>query len=85
MILESRHGAEGVRALDRLLSTAAVDIVPVDSTQAYGARDAFRIYGKGRHAAGLNFGDCYAYALAKTLGEQLLFKGNDFSQTDVAS
>lgn len=84
MILESRHGAEGVRALDRLLSAAGIVIVPVDAAQAYGAREAFRAYGKGRHAAGLNFGDCFAYALAKASGEALLFKGDDFSQTDLA-
>ena len=84
MILESRQGAEGVRALDRLLSAAGIDIVPVDAAQAYGAREAFRAYGKGRHAAGLNFGDCFAYALAKTSGDALLFKGDDFSQTDLA-
>ena len=84
MILESRHGADGVRALDRLLSTAGVEVVPVDSAQAYAAREAFRAYGKGRHAAGLNFGDCFAYALAKTSGDALLFKGDDFRRTDLA-
>jgi len=83
MILESRYGAEGIRALDRLISVAKVEIVPVDSQQALVAREAFRIFGKGRHAAGLNFGDCFAYALAKTLAEPLLFKGGDFSQTDL--
>jgi ribonuclease VapC len=83
MILESRYGAEGVRTLDRLLTTAAVEIMPVDSAQAYSAREAFRAFGKGRHAAGLNFGDCFAYALAKSSGEPLLFKGNDFTQTDL--
>jgi ribonuclease VapC len=56
----------------------------VDADQAYVARDAFRRYGKGRHAAGLNFGDCFAYALAKMLDEPLLFKGNDFALTDIA-
>ena len=81
MILESRHGAEGVRALDRLLAAATVEIVPVDSAQAIEAREAFRQFGKGRHLAGLNFGDCFAYALAKTTGEPLLFKGNNFTQT----
>jgi ribonuclease VapC len=83
MILESRHGAEGVRALDRLLSVAGVEMVAVDSAQALAAREAFRQFGKGRHAAGLNFGDCFAYALAKTRAEPLLFKGNDFAYTDV--
>ena len=83
MILESRHGAEGVRTLDRLLTTAAVETVPVDIAQATAAREAFRQYGKGRHSAGLNFGDCFSYALAKCRGEPLLFKGNDFTETDI--
>jgi ribonuclease VapC len=83
MILESRHGAEGVRALDRLLAAANVEIVAVDLAQANAAREAFRQFGKGRHPAGLNFGDCFAYALAKCRAEPLLFKGGDFSQTDV--
>ena len=60
-------------------------LVPVDDEQAYVARDAFRHYGKGRHPAGLNLGDCFAYALAKTLREPLLFKGVDFSHTDIAT
>ena len=85
MVLESRHGAEGVRALDRLLAAASVEIVAVDSAQAIAAREAFRQFGKGRHSANLNFGDCFAYALAKCAAEPLLFKGNDFSQTDVLS
>ena len=83
MILESRYGADGVRALDRLLSAAKVDIASVDSAHAIAAREAFRQFGKGRHSAGLNFGDCFAYALAKCSAETLLFKGNDFSQTDI--
>lgn len=83
IILESRHGAEGVRALDRLLKTAGVEIVAVDSDQAHAAREAFRAFGKGRHSAGLNFGDCFAYALAKDTGEPLLFKGDDFGHTDL--
>ena len=83
MILESRHGAEGVRALDRLLAAADVEIVAVDPAQAVEAREAFRQFGKDRHPAGLNFGDCFAYALARCRTEPLLFKGNDFSQTDV--
>jgi ribonuclease VapC len=83
MILESRHGAEGVRALDRLLATAKVEIVPVDLAQAGAAREAFRQFGKRRHPAGLNFGDCFSFALAKCRAEPLLFKGSDFSRTDV--
>lgn len=83
MILESRHGAEGVRSLDRLLAAATIEIVAVDIAQASAAREAFRQFGKGRHPAGLNFGDCFAYALAKCRAEPLLFKGGDFAQTDV--
>lgn len=83
IILEQRHGAEGVRALDRLLAAAGVTIVAVDVEQARIARDAYQKYGKGRHAAGLNFGDCFAYALAMSRSEPLLFKGHDFPLTDV--
>jgi ribonuclease VapC len=83
MILESRHGAEGVRALDRLLAAAHIEIAPVDQLQGLAAREAFRQFGKGRHPAGLNYGDCFSYALAKCRGEPLLFKGGDFTQTDV--
>ena len=56
---------------------------PVTLLQAQLAREAYRDFGKGRHRAGLNFGDCFAYALAKEKGETLLFKGNDFSHTDI--
>jgi ribonuclease VapC len=83
MILEARHGAEGVRALDRLLAAANVEIIAVDLPQAHAAREAFRQFGKGRHPAGLNFGDCFSCALAKGRSEPLLFKGGDFSQTDI--
>ncbi len=84
MIIESRFGPEGVRDLDLFLSRAEIELVPVDPDQAYIARQAFRQYGKGRHPAGLNYGDCFSYALAKFLGDSLLFKGSDFSQTDLA-
>ena len=83
MIIESRFGAEGTRDLDLLVSRAGITLVPVDEDQAYISRQAFRNFGKGRHAARLNFGDCFAYALAKTLGEPLMFKGEDFSRTDI--
>jgi ribonuclease VapC len=83
MILETRHGAEGVRALDRLLATAHIETVAVDLLQATAAREAFRQFGRGRHPAGLNFADCFSYALAKCCAEPLLFKGGDFSKTDV--
>ncbi|MGH8208539.1 MAG: type II toxin-antitoxin system VapC family toxin [Steroidobacteraceae bacterium] len=83
MILESRYGADGVRDLDLFIAKAQVTLVPVDAEQADLARRAFRRYGKGRHPAGLNFGDCFSYALAQALDEPLLCKGNDFPQTDV--
>ena len=85
MVIETRYGADGVRDLDLLIAKAGIELVAVDTNQAHAARNAFRIYGKGRHPAGLNFGDCFPYALARTEGEPLLFKGLDFSQTDVAS
>lgn len=83
MILESRCGAEGVRDLDHFIARAQLTIVPVDAEQARIARDAFRKYGKGRHRAGLNFGDCFSYALSRAIDEPLLFKGNDFPHTDI--
>ena len=83
VVIESRHGLAGGQKLDELVQAAQIQIEPVTSEQATAARLAYRLYGKGRHPAGLNFGDCFAYALAKTLGEPLLFKGNDFSQTDI--
>jgi ribonuclease VapC len=82
IVIESRFGAEGLRDLDRLLKRAEVAIAPVDVQQARAAREAFARYGKGRHAAGLNFGDCFSYALASVLGEPLLFKAEDFARTD---
>ena len=69
--------------LDAWLSREAIDVVPVDLTLAQAAADAFARYGKGRHPAGLNFGDCFAYALARSLSAPLLFKGDDFACTDV--
>jgi len=83
IVLESRYGAAGVLALDALMSTARIEMLPVDAQHARVAREAFRSFGKGRHPAGLNFGDCFAYALAKVRGEPLLFKGDDFAQTDL--
>jgi ribonuclease VapC len=83
MVLLTKRG-EGIEAVfDRVLAEARIVIVPVSVTHAQIARRAFRDYGKGRSPAGLNFGDCFSYALAKSHGEPLLFKGNDFSQTDI--
>lgn len=84
IVIEARFGAEGVGHLDRLLERAEVKVVPVDLEQGRLARQAFSRFGKGRHEAALNFGDCFAYALAQVLGEPLLFKGEDFSRADVA-
>jgi len=69
--------------LDSLLRRSFINLEPVTVEQARIARDAYRIFGKGRHRAGLNFGNCFAYALAKDKGEPLLFKGDDFRRTDV--
>jgi ribonuclease VapC len=83
MILDSSYGADGVRDLDLFIAKAQVSLIPVDEEQADLARRAFRKYGKRRHPAGLNFGDCFSYALSTALEEPLLFKGNDFPQTDI--
>lgn len=85
MVIESRKGEAGGRELDLLLYRAAIEVVAVDQNQAEVARLAWRRFGKSRHPAGLNYGDCFAYALAKTRRLPLLFKGSDFSQTDLAS
>ena len=84
MIVEARCGPDGVRDLDLFIAKAGIELVAVDTDQAHVARTAFRLYGKRRRPAGLNFGDCFAYAPARTLDEPLLFKGTDFSLTDVA-
>ncbi|MCU7920393.1 MAG: type II toxin-antitoxin system VapC family toxin [Candidatus Thiodiazotropha sp. (ex Dulcina madagascariensis)] len=84
MIIESRFGADGIRDLDLFMIKAGIKLIPVDEEHALLARKGFRDYGKGRHPAGLNFGDCFSYALAKSRGEPLLFKGDDFPKTDVA-
>ena len=83
MVMELRLGDRGGREVDGLIEDIGIEIVPFDRAQAMVARDAFRRYGKGRHGAALNFGDCFIYALAKTLGAPLLFKGNDFALTDI--
>jgi len=83
IVLEALRGEAAGREFDLFLHQAKVDIVPVDAEQVETARWAWRRYGKGRHPAALNFGDCFAYALAKISGETLLAKGDDFAQTDI--
>lgn len=85
IVVEARQGPDAARDLALLLETIAIAVEPVDAEQARLAVDAWRRFGKGRHPAGLNLGDCFAYALARHRGEPLLFKGNDFAQTDVTS
>jgi ribonuclease VapC len=84
IVIEGRFGEPGGRELDLWLHRAAVDLVAVHPDQAEAARVAYRRYGKGRHPACLNYGDCFSYALAKISGEPLRFKGDDFGRTDVA-
>lgn len=83
IVIESRYGPAGARELDLLAVKAALIIEPVTGEQADIALEAWRRYGKGRHSAALNYGDCFSYSLAKFKGEPLLFKGNDFPQTDI--
>jgi ribonuclease VapC len=85
IVIESRVGEAGGRELDLLIHTASIQVVAVDAEQAEVARRAFWQFGKGRHAAGLNYGDCFSYALSKTSAEPLLYQGEDFRRTDVAS
>ena len=83
MVMQARYGDAGEREVDTLLQRLRVEVVPVTAQHAEIGRYAFRQYGKGRHAAGLNFGDCFAYALSKAMGESLLFAGDNFTHTDV--
>jgi ribonuclease VapC len=83
IVLETRLGDAGGRELDLWLHKVGAEIVPVDAEQMDAARRAWRRYGKGRHPAELNFGDCFSYALALTRGEPLLFKGEDFARTEI--
>ena len=83
IVIEAKKGEAGGRELDLLLHRAQIEIVAMDSEQAELARIAWRTFGKGRHPAGLNIGDCCSYALSESSGEPLLFKGDDFSKTDL--
>jgi ribonuclease VapC len=83
-VIESRKGEDGSRDLDLLIARSKIAVVPVDEDQVNEARRAWRRFGRGRHPAGLNYGDLFSYALARTTGHPLLFKGDDFARTDVA-
>ena len=83
VVIDSSHDPIASRRFDDFFREAEIVIEPVTFRQAKIAREAYRDFGKGRHRAGLNFGDCFSYALAKATGKPLLFKGNDFSHTDV--
>lgn len=83
IVLESRTGAQGVLLWESMMRESNISIEAFTEEHAFLARQAFSDYGKGRHPAGLNFGDCFSYALARATGEPLLFKGDDFRKTDV--
>jgi len=83
IIVEAQTKERGSRQFDAFFRRAGIIIEPVTEEQAHAARQAYTDFGKAHHAAGLNFGDCFAYALAKVAGEPLLFKGQDFRKTDL--
>jgi ribonuclease VapC len=85
MVIEGQLGPEALRQCDMFLRRAEIVIESVTVEHAHLARQGFLDFGKGRHPAGLNFGDCFAYALAKASDEPLLYKGQDFSKTDIKS
>ncbi len=83
IVAESRGGASAVRQAELIIRQRGIAILPVTEEHAFLAIRRYSMYGRGRHVAGLNFGDCFSYALAKALDEPLLFKGEDFRKTDV--
>lgn len=85
VVIDAQTKGQGSRQFDAFIRRAAIAIEPVTEEQAHIARQAYADFGKGRHPAGLNFGDCFSYALAKVTGEPLLFKGKDFKKTDITS
>ncbi|MGB4783043.1 type II toxin-antitoxin system VapC family toxin [Candidatus Methylomirabilis sp.] len=85
IVVEAQTTESGSRQFDAFFRRAGIAIEAVTEEQAHVARQAYTDFGKGRHPAGLNFGDCFAYALAKVTGEPLLFKGEDFKKTDITS
>jgi ribonuclease VapC len=84
IVIAARKGAAGTAELDLLRAWAEIETVSMNADQVRLAREAYGRFGKGRHAAALNLGDCCSYALARYRGEPLLFKGNDFAQTDIS-
>jgi ribonuclease VapC len=84
LVIEARKGEAGGQALDLLINKSQIEVVPVDADQVAEARRAWRRFGRGHHAAALNYGDLFSYALSRTSGEALLFKGAEFTRTDVA-
>lgn len=85
IVLGGRQGDEAVDAAERLIDEFGIEIAAVGDRQARGAYEAWRTFGRGRHPAGLNYGDCFAYALAAELDAELLYKGDDFSKTGARS
>lgn len=85
MVVETQTKNNGGRQFDAFIRGAGIAIEPVTEEQAHIARQAFIDFGKGRHAAGLNYGDCFSYALSKVMREPLLFKGKDFAKTDLSA
>ena len=83
MVVDRRGNPLAVQWLEDFMSGAGIELMPVSVSQGELARRAWRTFGRGVHPARLNYGDCFAYALAKETREPLLFKGNDFAQTDV--
>ena len=83
IVIEVKAGPDGAQLLEELLRRVGMTVVSVDEDLAADALACWRRFGKGRHPAGLNFGDTFSYALAKRLGQPLLFVGNDFAQTDI--
>ncbi len=85
MLIEERGGRLASLRFDEFFRAAGIELAPVDAAQAEAARTAWRHFGRHKHSARLNFGDCFAYALAKQAGDELLYQGEDFSRTDIVS
>lgn len=83
IVIEAKKGESGSRELDLLIHKIGAEIIGFDSEQSITAKKAWREYGKGNHSASLNIGDCCTYALSKSSNQSILFKGNDFNQTDI--